>query len=291
MSEEPEELEKPERPVVVFDHDGTATDPTPEDIAVAEVAYVTGFAREFELDTASARSHLTQAGIMIRREPHRYGWVIDDRIVAPPEVDIFVGCQVRAQVALQWLRPQAEPGSFDAVLQKIFGEAYKVYRPRLRSELLEVFNALRDAGIPVYIVTNSSTSAVCEQLEALGPEGAWIKDCVRGGAKKYIVTPDGPNWMPQHGAFPGLSRTVYLRRGIYLKTLRELMDAHGANWGNLLVVGDIVELDHRAPMEMGAWGIHILGERTPEWERAWMEAQPRGRTALELREVPRFLGL
>ena len=130
------------------------------------------------------------------------------------------------------------------------------------------------ARVPLGIVTSADPAKVWERLNGHGEAGWFLKPLVRGFAQKHVLT-EWPSYVPEYVHFSGLERKIYTRRGHYVQTLHELMNVHAANWCNLLVVGDIAELDLAMPVTMGAYGLLIRGPNTSRHELAWATTHPR----------------
>jgi len=81
---------------------------------------------------------------------------------------------------------------------------------------------------------------------------------------------------------------VLLRRRMYHDILKSLLDAAGATFADLVVVGDIFELDLAMPLSLGARVGLFATDRTPPYERAFVEAHPRGGLIEDLAEIPAF---
>jgi hypothetical protein len=110
---------------------------------------------------------------------------------------------------------------------------------------------------------------------------------VRGHARKFDVD-DAWTGAPETLAVPGLARPVLLRRRNYHAILRELLEAAGADFADLVVVGDIFELDLAMPLALGARVGLVASGHTPAYERAFVHAHPRGRIIEDLRDVAQF---
>jgi hypothetical protein len=139
-------------------------------------------------------------------------------------------------------------------------------------------------------VTNSDTHAVAGKVAALDREApgvAWLTSRVRGHARKFDIDDEWTGAEPEL-AVPGLDRPVLLRRRAYYEILREILDAAGATFEDLVVVGDIFELDLAMPLSLGARIGLVASARTPAYERAFVERHPRGRVIEDLAEVPRY---
>jgi hypothetical protein len=160
--------------------------------------------------------------------------------------------------------------------------------PVFRSGAGDVLRTL--AGTHAWIVTNSDTHAVASKIAALDREVsgvAWLTSRVRGHARKFDVDDtwtDAPSELP----VPGLERPVLLRRRAYHEILRELLAGVGASFTDLVVIGDIFELDLALPLALGARIGLVASAHTPPYERAFVEAHPRGRVIESLAEIPAY---
>jgi hypothetical protein len=147
------------------------------------------------------------------------------------------------------------------------------------------------AGREVWIVTNSDTHAVAGKLEALdrdAPGAGWLVPRVRGGARKFDID-DSWTGVASDLSIPGLSRPVLLRRRSYYDILETIVRTAGAGFGELIVVGDVFELDLALPLALGARVGLVASPRTPSYERAFVASHPRGRVLDQLSEIAEFV--
>jgi hypothetical protein len=160
--------------------------------------------------------------------------------------------------------------------------------PVFRAGAGAVLSSLRDTE--AWIVTNSDTHAVASKVAALDrdvPGVAWLTSRVRGQARKFDVD---DAWMGVDAtlALPGLDRPVLLRRRAYHDILKTLLDGAGATFADLVVIGDIFELDLAMPLALGARVGLVGSARTPGYERAYVMAHPRATMIEDLADIPRF---
>jgi hypothetical protein len=137
-------------------------------------------------------------------------------------------------------------------------------------------------------VTNSDTHAVAGKIAALDREVsgvAWLTSRVRGYARKFDVD-DSWTVAPAEMTIPGLDRPVLLRRREYHDILRAVLDDANATFADLVVVGDIFELDLAMPLALGARVGLVTSARTPAYERAFVEAHPRATLLEDLTAIP-----
>ena len=74
----------------------------------------------------------------------------------------------------------------------------------------------------------------------------------------------------------------------YHDIIKEILDGAGATFADLVVIGDIFELDLAMPLALGARVGLVATDRTPPYERAFVEAHPRARIIDHVGEIPGF---
>ncbi len=278
--------------VLVLDFDGTMTDAEAEGRPFIEgyledlMALCGRSAGDPEVLAIAAE---VEAELTSRPAAHPFLWM--GRAVAPATVDPYLRMVPIAHRILD--RYGALPGATDRG-RLLGGVLYKynyqktLARPVFRPGAGDVLCAL--AGREAWIVTNSDTHAVAGKvtaLDATSPGAGWLAPRVRGMARKFDVD-DSWDGAPAELAVPGLDRPVLLRRRAYHDILRTVLDATGATFTELVVVGDIFELDLALPLALGARVGLVASSRTPGYERAFVEAHPRARMIEHLSEIPAF---
>ncbi|MCO4760486.1 MAG: hypothetical protein KC502_03235 [Myxococcales bacterium] len=279
--------------LLVLDFDGTVTDAEAEgapyhqgcleDVALLsglELAEVTRLADAFEAE--------------VQANPQEHGWVFGGHIVAPATVDPYLRIMPIARHIFD------EAGAFLVQEERnrlLEGLLYKYnYRKTLvafREGARETLLSMEDK--PVHVVTNSHTDAVQNKIRVLGGEAEannplqWLIDRVHGSAQKYVLDPDWTE-VPESMALPGLGRPVLLRRRLYADCLQALLNEAGADWSELMVVGDIFELDLALPLAMGARVGLIVNDFTPHWEKDFLRDHPRGKLLSSVPEIPGYAG-
>ncbi|HEU0037091.1 MAG TPA: HAD family hydrolase [Kofleriaceae bacterium] len=280
--------------VLVLDFDGTMTDAEAEGRPFREgylddlCTLVGRPARDNDVLAIAA-----QVEDELARAPEAHPFLWMGRAVAPATVDPYLRMVPIAHRILD--RYGAIPGADDrgrllgGVLYK-YNYAKTLGHPVFRDGAGEVLRTLGDAGHPTWIVTNSDTHAVAGKIAALDRElagVAWLTSRVRGYARKFDVE-DAWTGCDAEMALPGLERRVLLRRRAYHDILRQILDEAGATWSELVVVGDIFELDLAMPLALGARIGLVASSRTPAYERSFVEGHRRGRVIEDLREIPAF---
>jgi hypothetical protein len=275
---------------LVLDFDGTMTDAEAEgrpfregyleDLALltgASLADVTAIADEVEDELAKAPAS------------HPFLWM--GRPVAPATVDPYLRMVPVAHRILD--RYDAVPSHTDrgrllgSILYK-YNYAKTLGHPVFRAGAGEMLAKL--GGTPTWIVTNSDTHAVAGKVAALDREApgvAWLTSRVRGFARKFDVD---DSWLGAPGelTIPGLERTVLLRRRAYYEILADVVKEAGSSFEELVVVGDIFELDLALPLSLGARVGLVTSSRTPAYERAFVTAHPRAALIDDLSQIPAF---
>ena len=277
--------------VVVLDFDGTMTDAEAEgrpfrDGYLADLCALVGRpAGDAEIESIADE---VERELARAPEAHPFLWM--GRAVAPATVDPYLRMVPIANRILD--RFDAFPGAADrgrllgSVLYR-YNYAKTLGHPVFRPGAGEALRGLR--GTPTWIVTNSDTATVAEKLGVLDRESpgvAWLATRVRGHARKFDVD-DGWASAPESLAVPGLERPVLLRRRHYHAILEAILDEAGAGIADLIVIGDIFELDLAMPLAMGARVGLVASEHTPAYERAFVAGHARGQVIEDLREVPR----
>lgn len=279
-------------PVLVLDFDGTMTDAEAEgrpfrDGYLEDLCLLVG--RPAGDPEIAALADALEAEIAAQPGAHPFLWM--GRAVAPATVDPYLRMVPIAHRILDQFR--ALPGEVDRgrllghVLykynyQKTLG--HPVFRPGA-GEVLRVLG-----GSPTWIVTNSDTHAVAGKIAALdrdAPGVAWLTSRVRGFARKFEVD-DSWTGVAAELALPGLSRPVLLRRRAYHDILAAVLAEAGASWDDLIVVGDIFELDLAMPLALGARVGLVTSAHTPAYERAFVDQHPRATLLEQLADIPRF---
>jgi hypothetical protein len=278
--------------VLVLDFDGTMTDAEAEgrpfrDGYVEDLCLMVG--RPIGDPEVTALADAVEDELARAPASHPFLWL--GRAVAPATVDPYLRMVPIAHRILD--RFGALPGPTDrsrllsSVLYK-YNYVKTLGRPVFRAGAAHVLRQL--GGSPTWIVTNSDTHAVAGKIAALDREApgvAWLTSRVRGFARKFDVDDEWPG-VPAELPVPGLDRPVLLRRRAYHDTLRSVLDEANARWEDLVVVGDIFELDLAMPLSLGARVGLVSSPRTPAYERAFVEAHPRARLIEDLAEVPGF---
>ena len=279
-------------PVLCLDFDGTMTDAEAEgrpfrDGYLEDLCLLVG--RKPNDPEVLAIAETTEAEIAAAPHQHPFLWM--GRPVAPATVDPYLRMVPIAHRILD--RFGAIPDANDrgrllgSVLYK-YNYAKTLGHPVFRTGAGEVLRAL--GGSPTWIVTNSDTHAVAGKIAALDrdtPGVAWLTSRVRGFARKFDVD-DAWTAAPSELALPGLARAVLLRRRNYFDILSTVLEEAGKTFEDLVVVGDIFELDLAMPLALGARVGLVTGPRTPDYERAFVTAHPRAALIENLADIPKF---
>lgn len=278
--------------VLVLDFDGTMTDAEAEgrpfrDGYLEDICSLVGRpAGDPEVLAIAAE---VEAELVAAPAAHPFLWM--GRAVAPATVDPYLRMVPVAHRILD--RFDAIPSAVDrgrllgSVLYK-YNYAKTLGRPVFRPGAGEVLRGL--AGSQTFIVTNSDTHAVAGKIAALDhemPGVIQLTSRVRGHARKFDVE-DGWDGIAAELALPGLARPVLLRRRRYHEILAAVLEAAGATFADLVVVGDIFELDLAMPLALGARVGLVVSPHTPPYERAFVASHPRGQVIEHLSEIPAY---
>ena len=187
----------------------------------------------------------------------------------------------------------------DRILDRIL---YKYNYPKTKLAFKEgaqdFFRALVNiSNTETYIVTNSHTTPVQEKIRSLGDkdEFNWLVERVFGSAKKYVVD---SNWNTSKEIspiatkmyIPNLQRPVYLQRKNYFEVITSICQTHQlSDFRNLLVIGDIFELDLALPLCLGARVALMTNDHTPQYEKDFLSSHPMGSLLRNLTEATELI--
>jgi hypothetical protein len=276
--------------VLVLDFDGTMTDAEAEgrpfrDGYVEDLCLLVG--RKPGDPEVLAIADEVEAELARAPGSHPFLWM--DRAVAPATVDPYLRMVPIAHRILDRFGAVADPTDRARLLGTVlykYNYAKTLGHPVFRPHAGDVLRAL--AGTPTWIVTNSDSHAVAGKIAALDhltPGVAWLTSRVRGYARKFDVD-DTWTGAPAELEVPGLARPVLLRRREYHDILARVIAETGAAFADLVVVGDIFELDLALPLALGARVALVTSPRTPPYERAYVEAHPRATLIDDLTAIP-----
>ncbi len=272
--------------LLVLDFDGTMTDAELEGEPfkvgyLEDVATLTGKSLE-EVNRLAARFEAEVAA-----DPDSHGWIYNGHIVAPASVDPYLRMMPVARKIFDatdaFMNENDRTRLLDGILYKY---NYQKTRVAFREGAGEVLRAL--TGTRTYIVTNSHTEPVRQKVQSLDNgtgDLEWLVARVHGRAKKYVIDDDFTD-VPTEMRLEGLARPVLLRRRKYYDVLGELLSSYDLGWSDLIVVGDIFELDLALPLAMGASVGLVVNQFTPEYEKAFVSSHARGRLLTSLDEIP-----
>lgn len=290
-------MTSPRKPVFCLDFDGTMTD------AEAEGApFVTGYLEDLEAlvgaDTPALKAKVAAIVDEVRAElataPERHPFRWKGKAVAPASVDPYlrmVPIADRLFDRFDAFANHVDRGRLTGGVLYKHNYARTKGRPVFRAGAAEVIVGL--AGTDTYVVTNSHTQSVAEKIHTLdelyGGGCAWLAARVRGDAQKFEID-EAWDGVPAELVVPGLaSRNVLLRRRRYHDRLKAVLDEVGASWEDLVVVGDIFELDLAMPLALGARVVLVQSPHTPPYEAAFVSGHARGIVTSDLRDVLRLL--
>jgi len=278
--------------VLVLDFDGTMTDAEAEgrpfrDGYLDDLAILVG--RKSSDPDIAAIADASERELADDPAATPFLWM--DRAVAPASVDPYLRMATIAHRVLDhfgaFTRTEERSRLLGGVLYK-YNYAKTLERPVFRPGAGDVLRAL--VGHAVYVITNSDTEAVAgklQRLEQISPGAGWLAPRVRGFARKFDID-DAWTGVPAELAVPGLNRPVLLRRKTYHDIIASCLAESGGGWDELVVVGDIFELDLALPLALGARVGLVAGPKTPPYEVAMVNAHPRGRVLGSIGEVPAF---
>jgi hypothetical protein len=277
---------------LVLDFDGTMTDAEAEGRPFREgyledLAVLVGLAPDDPIVTTIAEE--VEAELAAAPASHPFLWL--GRPVAPATVDPYLRMVPIANRILDRygaMRDAQDRGRLLGTVLYKYNYAKTLGRPVFRPGAGEMLAKL--AGTPTWIVTNSDTHAVAGKIAALDREApgvAWLTSRVRGHARKFDVD-EAWEGTTSEMTIAGLDRAVLLRRRAYHDILASVLEEATSSFAELVLVGDIFELDLAMPLALGARVGLVTSARTPAYERAFVTAHPRAALIDDLAEIPAF---
>jgi hypothetical protein len=279
--------------VLVLDFDGTMTDAEAEgrpfrDGYIEDLCLLCGR----PLNDPDVRALADEVEAELAARPAEYPFLWMGRAVAPATVDPYLRMVPIANRILDRYEVLASPVDRGRLLGSIlykYNYAKTLGRPVFRPGAGGVLAELADKQ--TFVVTNSDTHAVASKIAALDREMPGVialTSRVRGQARKFDID-DTWTGVDAEMQLPGLDRPVLLRRRMYHDILKAVLDDAGATFADLIVVGDIFELDLAMPLALGARVGLVVSSHTPAYERAFVGEHPRGRLIEHLSEIPSLL--
>lgn len=275
--------------ILFSDFDKTLTDMS--DLAV--VAFVGRFEQNVsaltDLRYADRVALTRRARREVAENPMHYGWRHNGLLTAAASVDPFVELRAVAEIVLAG---RFEESRMSRLLDRLFMDHGSRVSTPIRPEMIAALQTVQRLGHEVYIVTNSDAGVVQGKLRAFGANGGgenrlqWLIERVRGRAYKgHLLPADRQSEL----RLPGLSRPMYVGRDRYLETLDTVRHACGLPWSEVVVIGDIFELDLAMPFSLGATVGLLYNERTPSYELEFIRAnRPRAQLIESPRDVLAF---
>ncbi|MFH1064005.1 MAG: HAD family hydrolase [Candidatus Woesearchaeota archaeon] len=271
--------------LVVLDFDGTLTRVDRDSVPFVG-AYKDDIRKELGMTRDALEPKWEEKAKIIAANQDKYGWLIDGRIVAPAYADSFIMTQTVASLILDDRGHTSIHAERRAFLDALFRKNYAVVTTTFKDGVDDFLTALKSA-VDVCIVTNSETDSVSHKLGTLSDRHADIPIC--GGAKKYVIHPDWEE-VPESVDKPGYGRPIFIRRRNYWEVLKKLMQERGVKREEVLIVGDIYELNLSLPEQMGMSIILTPRPSTPDFEMGAVESASNGKVVSDLKEVLEYIG-
>ncbi|MEE2959569.1 MAG: hypothetical protein VYA34_02410 [Myxococcota bacterium] len=279
------------RKVLVLDFDGTMTDAEKEG-----GPYRTGYLEDVSalsgLPLDEVKTLATQFDTEVAQNPHEYGWEFNGQIVAPAVVDPYLRMMPVARKIFDYSQTFLNTDDRTRILDGIL---YKYNYPKTLNCFREGARAVLESfeGSATYVVTNSHTDPVRSKLKSLGTNDdqscslEWLVERVHGSAKKYVID-NAFTEVDESMELKDLPRPILLRRANYYRVLAKILADEKASFEDLVVVGDIFELDLSLPFALGARVGILANDFTPEYEKNFLDGHPRGAVLSRVQEIPAF---
>jgi phosphoglycolate phosphatase-like HAD superfamily hydrolase len=265
---------------VVLDYDGTLTDVDAGAVAF-RARFDAAIAALIGRPEAEVSPAFREVEAMIDAAPAQFGWSYRGVVVAPACADPYIRATCAAHFVFDRFGFLAgdEPTRADRIYD-IYRDSYRAAVTVFRDDARAVLEALLARLPAVHVVTNAAPEIVADRIATLGVVGAERLRVV-GDARKFVVEPpaievEAIARVPETLTVPGLTRPVLVRRGRYFDALVAISRETSVRPEEMLVCGDIFELDLALPFAMGAQVHLLLRATTPEYERRFVEDTPRG---------------
>lgn len=276
--------------LVVSDFDGAWTDVEAEGVPFWPY-YFTSLAAHL----GQPSDHIiARAGKLERTalaQPLAHPFIVAGHVAAPGTVDPYLRARSAAQRILQDAGRPHDDADALTLLNRLFGESYLHTWTIFRSDAIETLRALLE--IPVQFVSNSDTANVIAKLTHLITSDRrhtrgldLYTKRVHGNARKFNIATDATIPCAATLTIPGIPWSIPLHRPYYFRILDQLRIEHGAEWKQVLVFGDIAQLDLCLPLALGCHVVLIANRYTPVAERRFIADHPRGRVIESLVELP-----
>jgi len=280
---------------LILDFDGTMTDAEREGAPYRE-GYLVDLALLADQPLETIENWAQEFTNTVNQRPQDYGWHFGGQIVAPAGVDPYLRVMPIARMILDRANAFQNADERDRILDRIlYKYNYQKTVTAFRSGARDFLDACRPGtNFVSCIVTNSHTDPVQKKVEQLGEnkDGSnqfdWLIPQVHGSAKKYVID-DGFDAVPESLSLPNLNRPILLRRKHYFDVLDRLRKAAGFAWDDVIVLGDIFELDLCLPFQLGARVGLMKSEFTPQYEIDFLDEHPRGASFFELSDATDWL--
>lgn len=262
------------RSLVILDYDGTCTLIKKEEARFGRT-FFEQVRRRTNLSQDELEKLVQEKRDLIFRRPHRYGWINNGHIVAGALVDPYIEMRVVADLIFVSTGaindPQARDDEIEGYFHNLHPSIWSTYKPETETALIAIEQ--RNPGLN-YFVSNSGMKVIQRKLRALkGVDG--LAGRIRGHAQKYFLDTEYDAINPKTMMIKGLPRPVHLRRSRYFEVIEDLRIEHGLEWEDVLVVGDIAELDLFMPLALGARVALMNSPRVPDYEREFILSHSR----------------
>lgn len=270
--------------LIILDCDGTLTDAEREGIPFTR-ELVHGLTRLTKLDPGTIEGIMTERQASVRAEPQKFcARDAKGRRLAPANADPYLRSNPITNAVLNYAQRFMDPADRIGIVDLMFWACYKHTDTVFRDGAKEVLDTI--AGMNAWIVTNSDTVAVENKMRHIG--ATWFANRVIGSASKFTLVDDW-DLVPENMEIPGLDEPVWLRRKRYFDILDRLRREAEVEWPDVIVAGDIAELDLFLALALGAEVVLVANEKTPDYERAFVASHERGHVVTDLGQLPALL--
>lgn len=274
--------------LIVFDFDGTLGEATKKSHLLMRRSFIANLAARLKLDAQHVSRLFAWQFRHIKKNHHLYGLPSSDGRLACGISDELILLSAVGRSLIGIKPADFSEQQWHALIQEAYGTSYGELKLRFKRDAQKIIPKLPRKKC--WVVTNSPNEKVRGRIHAMAKGDktrAWLANQVTGNAEKYIISDSAPLAVPEKTRLPGLDRDVHLRRGKYFDIVNRLRIERNARWDEVVVIGDIAELDLIMFAHLNAKVVLVKGRHTLAHEIEYIKSLPenQGLVVDELTEI------
>lgn len=263
--------------LMIFDFDGTLSEATKNSHLRMRRSFIANLAARLGLDARHVSRLYARQLRHIKKNHHLYGLPSSDGRLACGISDELILLSAVGRSLTEIKPADITEQQWHAMIQEAYGISYGELKLRFKRDARSIIPKLPREKC--WVVTNSPNDKVRARIRTMAKDEetrAWLANQVTGNAEKYLITDNAPTVVPEKTRLPGLDRDVHLRRGKYYDIVNELRIMRGASWEEVVVIGDIAELDLVMFAHLNAKVVLVKGRHTLKHEIDYVQNLPDG---------------